>query len=87
MLNGNAHATMASQPTPNREAGRNPDVLTVIEAPLFDPRGEGFVMRKGDPDALNYFNNWIAQQWRTGWLEERHNYWFATEDWADQVAQ
>jgi len=87
VLNGNAHATMASQPSPNREAGRHPDVLYVMETELFDPRGEGFAMRKGDPDAMNYFNNWIAQQWRSGWLEERHDYWFATEDWADQVAQ
>ncbi|WP_298854097.1 transporter substrate-binding domain-containing protein [uncultured Ruegeria sp.] len=87
VLNGNAHATMASQPTPNREAGRNPETLVVMEGELFDPRGEAFGMRKGDPDAMNFFNNWIAQNWRSGWLEERHNYWFATEDWADQVAQ
>jgi polar amino acid transport system substrate-binding protein len=87
VLNGNAHATMASQPSPNREAGRHPEVLTVLDGDLFDPRGEGFVMRKGDPDALNYFNNWIAQHWRSGWLQERHDYWFATEEWADQVAQ
>ena len=87
VLNGNAHATMAAQPTPNREAGRHPETLVVVEGELFDPRGEGFALRKGDPDALNYFNNWIAQQWRSGWLESRHNYWFATEEWADQVAQ
>jgi polar amino acid transport system substrate-binding protein len=87
VLNGNAHATMASQPTPNREAGRHPDVLYVPFDQLFDPRGEGFAVRRGDPDALNFFNNWIAQQWRSGWLEERHDYWFASEEWADQVAQ
>ena len=87
VLNGNAHATLASQPTPNREAGRNPETLAVMEGELFDPRGEAFGLRKGDPDVMNYFNNWIAQQWRSGWLKERHNYWFATEDWADQVAQ
>ena len=87
VLNGNAHATMAAQPAPNREAGRNPETLAVMEGELFDPRGEAFGLRKGDPDAMNYFNNWIAQQWRSGWLKERHNYWFATEDWADQVAQ
>ena len=87
VLNGNAHASMASQPTPNREAGRNPETLVVPFENLYDPRGEAFALRKGDPDALNFFNNWIAQQWRSGWLEERHDYWFATEDWADQVAQ
>ncbi len=87
VLNGNAHASMAAQPTPNREAGRNPETLTVPFESLYDPRGEAFAVRKGDPDALNYFNNWIAHHWRTGWLEQRHDYWFATEEWADQVAQ
>ncbi|MDP5218537.1 transporter substrate-binding domain-containing protein [Ruegeria sp. 2205SS24-7] len=87
VLNGNAHASMAAQPTPNREAGRNPETLIVPFENLYDPRGEAFGVRKGDPDAMNFFNNWIAQQWRSGWLEQRHAYWFGTEDWADQVAQ
>lgn len=87
VLNGNAHVTMTSQPTPNREAGRHPDILSVPFETLFDPRAEGFALRRGDPDALNYFNNWIAQRWRTGWLEARHDYWFNSEEWADQVAQ
>ena len=85
VLNGNAHATMASEPTPSREARTYPEVLHVPFDSIFDPRGEGFAVRKGDPDALNYFNNWIAHNWRTGWLKERHDYWFTTEDWADQV--
>ncbi len=87
VLNGQAHATMASQPTPNREAARHPETLYVFEGELFAQNGEAFALRKGDPDALNFFNNWIAQQWRSGWLEDRHDYWFKTEDWADQVAQ
>ncbi len=87
VLNGQAHATMGAQPTPNIEAARHPETLYVLEGELFDPRGEAFALRKGDPDALNFFNNWIAQQWRSGWLQERHDYWFKTEDWADQVAQ
>ena len=87
VLNGNAHATMASEPTPSREARNYPETLYVPFEVLFDQRGEGFGIRKGDPDALNYFNNWIAQHWRTGWLKERHDYWFTTEDWADQIVQ
>ena len=87
VLNGNAHATMAAQPTPNREANNYPDTLYVPFNKLWDPRGEAFAIRKGDPDALNYFNNWIAHAWRTGWLQARHDYWFKTQDWADQVTQ
>ncbi len=87
VLNGNAHASMAAQPTPNREAGRHPETLAVPFENLYDPRGEAFGVRKGDPDAMNYFNNWIAQQWRSSWLKKRHKYWFATEEWANLVAQ
>jgi len=87
VLNGNAHATMAAQPTPNREAGRSPETLVVMQGELYDPRGEAFALRKGDPDAVNYFNNWIGQRGRSGWLEARHKYRFASGDWADQVAQ
>ena len=87
VLNGNAHATMAAQPTPNREVENYPETLHIPFEALYDPRGEAFAIRKGDPDAINYFNNWIAQQWRSGWLEERHNYWFATTEWESLVAQ
>ncbi len=87
VLNGNAHATMASQPTPDREAALNPETLSVPFDELINPTGEAFALRKGDPDALNFFNNWIAARTRSGWLEERHDYWFVGDDWADQVPQ
>ena len=85
VLNGNAHATMASEPLPSREARSYPDTLHIPFDVLFNQLGEGFALRKGDPDALNFFNNWIAHYWRTGWLQERHDYWFTTEDWSSQV--
>jgi len=53
----------------------------------FDARGEAFAHRKGDPDATNFFNNWIGTKWRTGWLKERNDYWFKGNDWEDQVDQ
>lgn len=87
ILNGNAHATMAAQPTPNREVATYPETLHIPFEALYDPRGEAFALRKGDPDALNYFNNWIAQNWRSGWLEERHDYWFAGSEWESLVAE
>ena len=87
VLNGNAHATMASEPLPSREARSYPDILYIPFDVLFNQLGEGFALRKGDPDALNFFNNWIAHNWRTGWLQERHDYWFTTEEWSSQVLQ
>ena len=87
VLNGNAHATMASEPTPSSEARRYPDVLSVPFNQAFQAGGEGFAIRKGDPDALAFFNSWITAKTNTGWLKERHDYWFRGNDWADQVPE
>jgi len=85
VLNGNAHAVVSSQPKPAFIIVDNPDVA-------FDPAGENltrgdeaFALRKGDPDALNFFSNWIMVHTSNGWLDERHDYWFKTRDWADEV--
>ncbi len=87
VVNGNAHATMAAEPLPSREARNYPDTLYIPFDVMFSQLGEGFAVRKGDPDALNFFNNWIAHYWRTGWLQERHDYWFTTQEWSSEVLQ
>ena len=87
VLNGNAHANMQAEPTPSIEARRYPDQLSVPFDQTFLATGEGFALRKGDPDALNFFNNWIAVRTANGWLKERNDYWFKGNDWEDQVDQ
>lgn len=87
VLNGKAHATMASEPTPSSEARRYPDTLYVPFNYAFEATGEAFAVRKGDPDALNFFNNWIAINTTNGWLKARNDYWFRGNDWADQVPE
>ncbi len=87
VLNGNAHATMASEPGPSEDARDNPETLSVPFNQAFKAGGEGFAMRKGDPDALAFFNSWITARTNTGWLKERHDYWFRGAEWKDQVAQ
>ncbi|ASJ76144.1 transporter substrate-binding domain-containing protein [Granulosicoccus antarcticus] len=87
VLNGKAHATMASEPSPSDEARRYPDTLSVPFDRTFSATGEAFGLRKGDPDALNYFNNWINNYTRNGWLKKRNDYWFKGNDWADQVSE
>ena len=44
-------------------------------------------MRKGDPDAINFFDNWILFNTSNGWLAERHDYWFKGNAWKEQVAK
>lgn len=87
VLNGNAHATMGAEPTPSIEARRYPETVSVPFSETFLATGEGFALRKGDADALNFFNNWIAVRQANGWLEERNDYWFKGNDWEDQVNQ
>lgn len=87
VINGNAHATMSSEPTPSREARKYPDTLNVPFAQTFLATGESFAYRKGDPDASNYFNNWINVHWRNGYLQERNDYWFKGVEWESMVAQ
>lgn len=87
VLNGKAHATMASEPTPSSEARRYPEVLSVPFDMTFSATGEAFGLRKGDPDAMNYFNNWINTYTRNGWLKARNDYWFKGVEWQDQVAE
>jgi len=87
VINGNAHATMTNAPIPATQARLYPDILSVPFDQQFLPSGEAFAFRKSDPDAENYFNNWIEYQTRLGWLQERHDYWFEGNDWADLVPQ
>lgn len=87
VLNGKAHAFVSSTPTPAFEALKHPDKLFLPIPEPFVQGAEGFALRKGDPDALNFFNNWILLRQQDGWLKERHDYWFKTRDWAGQVVE
>jgi len=87
VLNGKAHAFVTSTPTPAFEALKHPDKLFLPISEPFVQGAEGFALRKGDPDALNFFNNWILLRQQDGWLKERHDYWFKTRDWAGQVSE
>jgi len=86
VVNGRAHAVLASAPKPAFAVLDNPETLF---KPIEDPflkQADSMAVRKGDPDALNFLNNWILLKTLDGWLKERHDYWFKTRDWRDQVA-
>ena len=87
VLNGAAHAAVSSQPTPAFEIYENPELLFAPTEEPINPGNEAFALRKGDPDALNFFDNWILVNTSNGWLEARHDYWFGGRPWADQLGQ
>lgn len=87
VLNGSAHAFVTAEPKPTNYAADYPDQMW---QPLGNEKllrwPSSFAVRKGDPDILNWLNNWITLRTERGFIEERHNYWFRTRDWKDEVA-
>ena len=85
LRNGKVHAVVASAPRPAFEAIKYGDSLFLPIKGTFTKEPIGFALRKGDPDTLAYFNSWILNVQLEGWLQERHDYWFGTRDWASMV--
>lgn len=85
LLNGNAHAFVSMAPLPAQMAIENSDSLFLPLNGNFTREPNGFAVRKGDVDTLNYFDNWIRSVQMEGWIQERYHYWFETLDWKEQV--
>lgn len=86
VLIGRAHAMVASAPFPSQQSLRHAKQLFLpLGKKTFTTEPIGFAVRKGDPDFLNFLNNWIIVTTSEGWLEERHDYWFKTLDWENQL--
>ncbi len=86
VLNGSADVLIGSQPLPAFTIFDNPGVVFAPTEEKINPGNEAFAVRKGDPDALNFFNNWILVNRASGWLDARHAYWFGGRPWADLVS-
>jgi polar amino acid transport system substrate-binding protein len=82
VVNGRAHACVSSQPAPEDWVKKHPEVLYLpLGGKTFTKEPICFAVRKGDPDALAFFNGWITRMEWEGWLEERHQYWFVGGEW------
>ena len=83
VIEGRAHAVITAEPKPTFFTEQNPDTLfKPFEG--FDPlppNAAGFAIRKGDPDFLTFLNTWIRLNWKSGFLQERFDYWFTTTGW------
>ncbi|MGF1723527.1 transporter substrate-binding domain-containing protein [Photobacterium nomapromontoriensis] len=87
VLNGNANAVLASSPKPEQMTLQYSDKLFVPFSERLSRGSEAFAIRQGDFNLLNFFNNWILLRTEDGWLKARHDYWFTTLDWQNQVAK
>ncbi|PWI32571.1 amino acid ABC transporter substrate-binding protein [Vibrio albus] len=87
VLNGNAHAVIASSPKPEHEVIKHRNVLFLPFDERLSKGNEAFAVRLGEDDKKAFFDNWIQARTEDGWLAQRYEYWFSTLDWMNQVAQ
>lgn len=87
VLNGNAHAVIASSPKPEHETVKHADMLFLPFAERLAQGNEAFAVRKGEEDKKAFFDQWIQARTQDGWLQQRYEYWFSTLDWQDQIAR
>lgn len=85
LVNGRAHAMVASAPLPAFQAAKYPDKLFLPLEGTFTREPIAFAVRKGDVDTLNFFNSWIRVVQAEDWLKERKHYWFETLEWQDRL--
>ena len=86
VLNNRAAAMVSSQPFPEFQSIKYQDKLYLpLAGKTFTSEPIGFAIRKGDVDFLNFLNNWIRVKNADGWLQERYDYWFTTQDWKSRV--
>ena len=85
-LKGEAHAVMTLEPKPRLITAQHPDILYQPPAlQTLKTYHAAFEITKGDPDALNFLNNWIFLRREDGWLGERRAYWFESTEWFDKI--
>jgi polar amino acid transport system substrate-binding protein len=85
LLAGKIHAMMSSTPRTGYLLNRHAQEVFQPFSKPFSVHAEGFGIRKGDADFLNYLNTWILHNTGNGWLPQHHHYWFDTIDWAGQL--
>ena len=85
LLNERVHALIASNPLPFNLAKEYSDQLYMPIKEDLTREPISFAVKKGDPDFLNWLNNWVRFTSSKGWLQNRYEYWFYTNDWENQI--
>jgi polar amino acid transport system substrate-binding protein len=85
VLAGRAHAFFSSAPLPAMETLKHPDRLVQNFAFHAFSKPVAFAVRKGDHDTLNVFDGWIRMVEEEGWLQERRDYWFRSDEWESRL--
>ncbi len=87
VVNGSVHAFISSSPVPEFVSLKHPDDVDLpLKNPLLTTK-EGFAIRKGNQEMLNFLNAWIIAHNADGWIDSSHQYWFNSLKWQHQVAE
>lgn len=86
VVNGKAHAYIATSPQPEFLALRNTDKVDIpLSKPLVSYKA-GFGVSKGEQEWLNFLNAWIVARTEDKWLLTAHKHWFQSLDWNEDVS-
>jgi polar amino acid transport system substrate-binding protein len=85
VLEGRAHAYLATMPEVRFLALKN---SRVVDMPISDPllaSSEALAVRKGEQELLNFLNAWVTARQSDKWIPTTHEYWFGTLDWMERI--
>ena len=87
VVNGEAHAYLASLTQAKFLALNNPDKIELpISEPLLASR-EALAIKKGEQELLNFLNAWVTARQADLWIGTTRDYWFETLKWTKDVAR
>jgi polar amino acid transport system substrate-binding protein len=81
VLNGEAHAWLASMPQPEFLVLEHPEKVDLPLAKPLLPYKAGFGIRKGEQEWLNFLNAWVTARQADMWLSATHKHWFQSLKW------
>ena len=87
ILEGRAHAYLASLPEAQFLALKHADV---VDLPIVEPligNSEALAVKKGEQQLLNFLNAWVTARQSDKWLSTTRDYWFTTLDWTKEAAR
>ena len=85
VIDGEAHAYVASSPQPEFLALKYPQKIDMpMMKPLISYKA-GFGVNKGEQEWLNFLNAWVTARQADKWLSASHKHWFGSLGWRKEA--
>ncbi len=85
VIQGNADALIYDLPFCQIMQAQHGNGKTIFLDTPFTYEPLAMAIKKGDPDFLNFLNNFLRQYKNDGRYERSYNKWFKTSDWQDNI--